>query len=708
MASRTALARTKLIQEGNLKPTVGQVNRTALDLKQGKIKAPVDTTQAPVAARPAGQEMPTAPRMETPAVQKTYAQTLLEKIKSGSPGITDAQAKGQAWAELNRSSTGLGAQALFDARKEIGFDVGGLSPMQVKEMESDLARYKSEAGAAGPGSAEAKSYGAGFNGAPVDASAVSKTNQPAAPPAAPNPAGAQELVKQMLLGNQTTDLQNNPAWANSPYKNEAWQMLQGMNSSPQALADLVKTLGITNVQNYSWWNSNPNKTEAWKLIQQGQGGQPNTSNPSIVDYLNENGVPSDYNSRARLAQQYGITGYRGTAEQNTRLLNLLQTEQTQGEDNMPTKSPAPAAPNPQDQKNANNQALKDEINKALKVIESEANGKVDISGSATLVKKLEDMLNPDTTEEKPKTLAQTFADKKAELGIDPLETDLAAKDAELKQLDVDFASTIGEEENRTVSMGSIRRRQSAQELEYSRLKRDLQVERDSLANQINQKYGVLNTMVKLTGDDYDNAQQRYQQQWNQAMQMTNLVKGIEDSAKTDFERKQDNARANLQIMQNLLKNNGTDYNDLSSSQKLDIKNLEIQSGFPPGFAEFIHKAVKDPVVHYGNAFTDINGNQIQPVMTIDEHGNPVNINVNQGKVKASSSGGGGNATATTKNDTKAIAESLDAATGSDGYVAPVDYAAAKRDWVNRGLGTGKQFDDRFSVYRNPSDTYNVD
>ena len=45
---------------------------------------------------------------------------------------------------------------------------------------------------------------------------------------------------------------------------------------------------------------------------------------SIVDYLNQTGQPSDYNSRAALAAAKGIAGYSGTASQNLQLLGLLQ------------------------------------------------------------------------------------------------------------------------------------------------------------------------------------------------------------------------------------------------------------------------------------------------------------------------------------------------------------------------------------------------
>lgn len=46
--------------------------------------------------------------------------------------------------------------------------------------------------------------------------------------------------------------------------------------------------------------------------------------PSIVDYLNSIGQPSDFNSRSRLAASLGITGYTGSAAQNTQMLNLLR------------------------------------------------------------------------------------------------------------------------------------------------------------------------------------------------------------------------------------------------------------------------------------------------------------------------------------------------------------------------------------------------
>lgn len=46
---------------------------------------------------------------------------------------------------------------------------------------------------------------------------------------------------------------------------------------------------------------------------------------SIVDYLNSKGQDSSYQARKRLAEQYGISGYSGTAAQNTQLLGSLRS-----------------------------------------------------------------------------------------------------------------------------------------------------------------------------------------------------------------------------------------------------------------------------------------------------------------------------------------------------------------------------------------------
>lgn len=57
------------------------------------------------------------------------------------------------------------------------------------------------------------------------------------------------------------------------------------------------------------------------------------SGGSIVDYLRSTGGASDFGSRSALAAKQGITGYTGTAAQNTQLLNSIRSR--------PTTTPTP-------------------------------------------------------------------------------------------------------------------------------------------------------------------------------------------------------------------------------------------------------------------------------------------------------------------------------------------------------------------------------
>jgi hypothetical protein len=59
---------------------------------------------------------------------------------------------------------------------------------------------------------------------------------------------------------------------------------------------------------------------------------------SIVDYLKSQGQDSSFSARKQLAQQYGISNYSGTAQQNTQLLKTLQSG------TKPTTSSTPTTP----------------------------------------------------------------------------------------------------------------------------------------------------------------------------------------------------------------------------------------------------------------------------------------------------------------------------------------------------------------------------
>lgn len=62
------------------------------------------------------------------------------------------------------------------------------------------------------------------------------------------------------------------------------------------------------------------------------------SNPSIVDFLNSEGKPSSFSARSKLAQQFGISNFSGTAAQNTKLLSILRAQTSTPEQTTPRQA----------------------------------------------------------------------------------------------------------------------------------------------------------------------------------------------------------------------------------------------------------------------------------------------------------------------------------------------------------------------------------
>ncbi|WP_078392611.1 N-acetylmuramoyl-L-alanine amidase [Shouchella patagoniensis] len=124
---------------------------------------------------------------------------------------------------------------------------------------------------------------------------------------------------------------NQPAPKTTPTKPTApasgggivnWMNTQGMDSSYANRARLAAQYGIVQYRGTVAQN-----TELFKSLQKSQTpAKPigNQTTTSIVTYLNSIGIDSSYANRARLASQHNITNYRGTAQQNTRLLELVR------------------------------------------------------------------------------------------------------------------------------------------------------------------------------------------------------------------------------------------------------------------------------------------------------------------------------------------------------------------------------------------------
>ena len=97
---------------------------------------------------------------------------------------------------------------------------------------------------------------------------------------------------------------------------------KGQDSSFAARKRLADQYGIKGYKGTAAQN-----TELLERLKKGAPKPPprsTTSGGSVVDYLNRHGRDSSYSARKKLAAQYGIKNYTGTAAQNTQLLEKLQ------------------------------------------------------------------------------------------------------------------------------------------------------------------------------------------------------------------------------------------------------------------------------------------------------------------------------------------------------------------------------------------------
>jgi len=238
--------------------------------------------------------------------------------------------------------------------------------------------------------------------------------------------------------------------------------------------------------------------------------------------------------------------------------------------------------------------------------------KIDVSDSSKILKALADSVDdrPD-----PVSLVDTLNKKRKELGVGKQETELADLDTQIAQLDQQITDLFETEDDRMVSMTQIGRRKSEEQRLYEKARNELQVKRTGIVNELNQKYSVIDGIMKYTSADYENAVDDYNTKFTQAINLTNLLRSVDESNKSDAEKKADNARTNLQIMVNTLKDKNVDYGSLDSGTLLNIKNLELQSGLPSGFVKFAMEATDDPIVSMGSEFTNASNQRQVPVYT---------------------------------------------------------------------------------------------
>ena len=248
---------------------------------------------------------------------------------------------------------------------------------------------------------------------------------------------------------------------------------------------------------------------------------------------------------------------------------------------------------------------------ANNIFNSIKDGDIDTRESSKLLEGLKDKID-DPEPVKP-NLTQIFADEKKKLGLDILETKISEIDSEIEAINTTLLTEADKAGERLVSTREIGRRKGKLQTAAEREIALLQVEKNALSRQASNKLDTIKLTMDIASTDFQIASDTYNNSYKKAVDMYNLVAGAEDRDLSAAGRIKDDARANLTVLQNVIKSGNLEYDKLSAEQKQKIKQLELEAGYPAGITESITRVIGKAEVLFTEKSYDENGREIVTV-----------------------------------------------------------------------------------------------
>jgi hypothetical protein len=235
---------------------------------------------------------------------------------------------------------------------------------------------------------------------------------------------------------------------------------------------------------------------------------------------------------------------------------------------------------------------------------------------------LKNNLTPDTPAPTPISRVAERERLRTSLGLTELESELNDIKTEETRITDELRALTGTEEGKPVAMNVISGRITEEErVAQQRLDAVLR-QKNSIINELNTKYNIINTYVQDLGLDYQDAVQAYNTEFERNYKVQSMITDMSSQAfdqqvgliKTGFDITMDtakfeqtirqanidNARANLTTMMNAVSSGNLSYGTMSNDQKLQIQKLEIQSGLPVGTMSNMGLSPKDKVLAFSS------------------------------------------------------------------------------------------------------------
>lgn len=235
---------------------------------------------------------------------------------------------------------------------------------------------------------------------------------------------------------------------------------------------------------------------------------------------------------------------------------------------------------------------------------------------------LKNNLLPDTPAPTPINRVATREALRTSLGVGDLETELNTIKTEETRITDELRVLTGTEEGKPVALNVISGRISEEErVAQQRLDAVIR-QKNSVINELNTKYNVINTYVQDLGLDYNDAVEAYNTDFERNYKIQSMVTDMAttsftqslDKLKTGWDMTMDtvqlqqqikqanidNARANLSTMVNAITSGNMNYSTMSDDQKLQVQKLEVQSGLPVGTVSRMGISEKDKILAFSS------------------------------------------------------------------------------------------------------------
>ena len=308
------------------------------------------------------------------------------------------------------------------------------------------------------------------------------------------------------------------------------------------------------------------------------------------------------------------------------------------------------------------------------------------------MEELKKKLAPGVAYPDPLKRVEKFEEMRLEYGVADLEASLTSiKDQIEAEMNL-LREQRGIEEGKPVPMGVIAGRISEEERVAQQRVDFLGRQQARITDELNTKYSLISTYMKLMGLDYTDAVTRYDTEFKNNIQMYGIILQQEQRALKAWEYQQTAAKANLQIYVNAITEGNLTYANMSTDQKLMVSKLEVQSGLPIGFVSNLRMSFKDRLL-------SVNDKTGEALM-VDENGNfkVVQTGMRPTPTKPTEK-------ETKKDDFAEMNEILQLLGGDDNIVSGSQWAEARSDWAQQGY-SATEFDNAFRKYTNPDwDTY---